>query len=162
MNTYKCIVLDLDGCLISSSKKNEGDGYLIRFNNIYGKKKGLWIYKRPGFDDFIKKCFELSNVGVWSLGQPNYVNAVVEKIFPIKPSFVYTWCDCDRTIGRIFKNLNKIPYNYPILMIDDNNDSTIELSPKVKFFLIDSWHHSNKKEEKNKSLLNYKDILYSS
>lgn len=85
---YDCIVLDLDGSLVCSRSKNLGNGEKITFMNSYGEEEIMWVHKRPGFDMFLQTCFELSTVGVWSMGQPGYVEAVVS-LFPQRPTFVY-------------------------------------------------------------------------
>lgn len=171
--TYDCIVLDLDGTLVFSSKKRknyifdiskqyvENDELLckkfqilddnfedintdqikshsVKFNNVCGENIELWVYKRPGFDIFLKKCFELTNVGVWSMGQPEYVEAIVS-LFPQRPSFVYNWCDCDRGNGKIFKKLDNIPFQGNIIMIDDNINA-LELCSRIQTYIIPEWH----------------------
>ena len=142
---YECIVLDLDGSLVCSRDKNYGTGEKITFTNVYGENETTWVHKRPGFDIFLKKCFELGNVGVWSMGQPGYVNAIV-KLFPEQPIFVYNWRNCDREPGRIFKKLDAIPYNGSIVMIDDKTD-TLEKSSRVDVIIIPEWHPKQKKDK---------------
>lgn len=142
---YECIVLDLDGSLIYSSEENEGEGRLIKFTDIYGDISELWVHKRPGFDEFLQACFRESIVGVWSMGQPGYVEAVIS-LFPQKPAFVYNWCNCDRSPGRIFKRLNNIPYSGRILMIDDNRN-VLEECERVETVIIPEWTPENKDDQ---------------
>ncbi|CAH6420863.1 NLI interacting factor phosphatase [uncultured virus] len=134
---YDCVVLDLDGSLVYSSDENEGDGLCIKYIDSDGEPSEIWVHKRPGFDEFLVKCFEKATVGVWSMGQPGYVEAVVA-LFPQRPLFVYNWCNCDRSPGRIFKRLNNIPYIGNIVMVDDCPD-ILEESERVDTLIIPEW-----------------------
>lgn len=135
---YDCIVLDLDGTLVFASEKKKGIAETIKFKDMHGDPMELWVHKRPGFDIFLKTCFESAIVGVWSMGQPGYVEAVVS-LFPQRPAFVYNWCDCDRLNGKIFKRLNNIPYQGKIIMIDDKTD-ILEMCDRVNTFIVPEWH----------------------
>lgn len=139
LSKFDCIVLDLDGTLVYTSDINEGNGEEISFDDMHGDKISMWVHKRPGFDDFINKCFELGDVGVWSMGQPGYVNAVIKHYFPQSPSFIYNWCHCDRRHSYIYKKLNNIPHlGENILMIDDD-DKKLENCERVKIYNIPEW-----------------------
>ena len=142
---YECIVLDLDGTLVFSSERPKGIANNVSFKDMHGDSMELWIHKRPGFDIFLRKCFESAVVGVWSMGQPGYVEAVVS-LFPQKPAFVYSWCDCDRDSRRpqakIFKRLNNIPHRGKIIMIDDKTD-ILEMCDRVNTFIVPEWHPRN-------------------
>lgn len=152
---YDCIVLDLDGSLVYSCEKNHGSGQEVVFINVYGKEEKIWVHKRPGFDKFLKKCFEVSTVGVWSMGQPGYVEAIVG-LFPQRPSFVYNWCNCDREQGRIFKRLDSIPHEGSIMMVDDKRE-TLEETSRVDTVIIPEWHPRRKKD---RTLYHLITILY--
>lgn len=141
---YDCIVLDLDGSLVYSSGKNQGSGEKITFVNSYGEEEIIWVHKRPGFEMFLKMCFDISTVGVWSMGQPGYVEAIVS-LFPQRPKFVYNWCNCDREPGKIFKRLDSIPYEGKIIMIDDKRDILRE-AEGVDIVIIPEWHPRQKKD----------------
>jgi hypothetical protein len=154
---YDCLVLDLDGSLVCSRKRKKGDAENVSFVDRDGDTTNLWIHKRPGFDLFLSKCFESGNVGVWSMGQPGYVDAIVS-LFPHKPAFVYNWCHCDRAKGKIFKRLNNIPHTGKILMIDDKTD-ILEMCDRVDTYIISEWHHRDNNDtalyDLSDSLFNY-------
>jgi len=137
---YDCIVLDLDDTLVFSSKKrnlNIADSINVSFLDMHGDQTSLWIHKRPGFNEFLDKCFKNGKVGVWSMGQPGYVAAVVS-LFPQTPEFVYNWCQCDRYNGKIFKRLDRIPCIGNIAMIDDQI-RTLELCKRIETIIIPKW-----------------------
>jgi hypothetical protein len=135
---YDCIVLDLDGTLVYSSKKDKGQGEKIVFKDMHSDDMELFVHKRPGFEKFIRKCFETTTVGVFSMGQAGYVEAVVS-LFPQRPAFVYNWCDCDRAKGKIFKRLNSIPHQGKIIMIDDKLD-ILEICERVETRIVPEWN----------------------
>ncbi len=140
-NRYDCIVLDLDGTLVDSCEEREGMAEKILFRDMHNDVTELWVHKRPGFDQFLTDCFKAGDVGVWSMGQSGYVNAVVS-LFPQQPLFIYNWNHCDRDFskqyGQIFKRLNNIPYQGSILMIDDHHD-VLELSDRIDTLIIPTW-----------------------
>lgn len=140
---YNCIVFDLDETLVYASKNKKGpSAKRIIFNDRHGDKMSLWIHKRPGFDTILQESFKYVTVGVWSMGQEGYVDAVVS-LFPQPPSFVYNWCHCDRDYrrpeGKIFKRLSNIPYDGRILMIEDNPEN-LETCDTVSVHIVSKWH----------------------
>ena len=143
---YDCIVLDLDGTLVFASSKKKGIAESISFKDMHGDTMMMWLHKRPGFDLFLKKCFESAIVGVWSMGQSGYVEAVVS-LFPQRPAFVYNWCHCDRDFrrpnGKIFKRLRNIPHEGKIIMIDDRTD-VLEMCDRVNTYIVPEWHPRDK------------------
>lgn len=139
---YDMIVLDLDGTLIYSSNKNKGQGIQIKFKNVYKQEDILWVHLRPGFYDFLEFLYQHKcKIGIWSMGQPGYVEAIT-KLFPYPPHFIYNWCNCDRSNCKIFKDLNKIPHNGKILMIDDKQD-ILKISERVNTYIIPEWKPKN-------------------
>lgn len=139
---YDCIVLDLDGTLVYSSKKSKGPSQKIKYRDVHGDIVKFWVHKRPGFDEFLQQCFEKSKVGVWSMGQPEYVKAIVS-LFPQTPIFVYSWWECDRAGGKIFKRLNNIPHVGNIIMIDDKTD-ILETCNRINTHIVSEWNpHQN-------------------
>jgi TFIIF-interacting CTD phosphatase-like protein len=100
---YDCIVLDLDGTLVYTSKKDKGDGVRMTFCNMYDEDEERWVHKRPGFEKFINHCFAVADVGVWSMAQPGYVDAVV-KLFPQNQPLSITGATVIAVLGRFSKN----------------------------------------------------------
>lgn len=132
-----CVTIDLDGTLVHSDSKKRGRADLIVFKNIHGDDESLWVHKRPGFDIFLKRCFEIGDVGVWSMGQPNYVDAII-KLFPQRPKFVYNFRDCDRESGKIIKCLDNIPHTGKIVMVDDQI-GRLKCCDRVDTIIVSEW-----------------------
>lgn len=126
--TQRCIILDLDETLVHSCEdigklstfglfRNPGmldlrrRLYYISMGN-YTKTPTIWGVVRPYTENFIQFCFEyFAKVCVWSAGLPEYVDRVVDLIFPsgYKPHLVYNRNHCHYdTSGEIFKPIEKM------------------------------------------------------
>lgn len=138
---YDCIVLDLDGTLVFSDEKKTTDSKEISFVDAHGDKVKMWVHERPGLQDFLQKCFDHMVVGVWSMGQAGYVEAITS-LFPQRPEFVFNWRDCDRKEGRIYKKLQNIPYYGNVVMVDDN-DSVLERCTRVDVRIVPPFNPCN-------------------
>ena len=85
---------------------------------------------RPYLDKFMEFIFQHFNVGVWSIGQPGYVNSMVDHLFKSKgyqPLFVNNFTHCRRCYDPISftKPLEESPCKSG-LIIDDNLDVVSE------------------------------------
>lgn len=156
LRNYQCIVLDLDGALVVTHEREKPNTIEITFEDMYRRTTTMWISKRPGLDELLAECFEKAIVGVWSMGQPRYVDAVVQAVFPRSPHFVYNWCHCDRTPGRIFKNLDSLPNHGSTVMVDDRSD-VLELSPRVETIIIGTW---SPRQTRDKTLFHLANVLF--
>jgi len=130
-NKYMCF--DIDATLVNTFSKIESLGKLDIYVNqksklrkqIYtidlhdvvdtpgeGVYSRMWGVYRPGwhkFHDFCKQYF--SGIIIWSAGQPKYVDAMVDVLFPdpeFQPILVYNWNHCHTKDNNIFKPLKKI------------------------------------------------------
>ena len=95
------IVLDLDGTLIYSKPCEKEEANLIfpeeHFNCI----------KRPGLDEFLLYIDQnMDGVIVWSAGSPDYVEKVINHIFPYKPDLVFD--------SRFCQDKNNEKVDYPV------------------------------------------------
>lgn len=154
-STYDCIVLDLDGTLVYSSEEEDNKAINIIFKDRDGDMTELWVHKRPGFDEFLTKCFSCATVGIWSMGQPGYVKEIAS-LFPQQPAFIYNWCDCDRNKGKIFKRLDNIPHQGRIVMIDDRRD-ILESCDRVNIIIVPEWNYINNND---RTLYNISSLLF--
>lgn len=167
--TDKVVVLDLDATLIATqdsfdSFKNLGimsnpklmelkrRCYCIKLKDVDaigdGTRYDFWGVKRHYLEEFLLFCFNYFRlVIVWSAGQKNYVEAIVENIFKNlrKPHLVfsYDFCDIDKdkNIGKPLTKLLKHEalkkYNIKpgqVVAIDDN-ETTFEKNLKNAIFI---------------------------
>lgn len=135
MGNGRCIVLDLDECLIKTME--DGNENLLKeiFNNpkyiqlrgmvfqisIYdlyspvgtGERLNFWGIRRPHLNTFLTFCFTYFEfVCVWSAGEKSYVEAIVAEIFNGigDPIIVYSRNELDK------KDSDRL-YNKPIAKI---------------------------------------------
>lgn len=99
------IVLDIDECLVKTFSNNwnvydtimnSSELFYLRNRIFTIRSKGInmWGIKRPYLNQFIQYIYDKFNsVSVWSAGEKNYVEAVVEEIFRDHkyPSTVMNW-----------------------------------------------------------------------
>lgn len=133
-----CIVLDIDGTLVDTTSYRV-DGAIRKKFTLPGHDDefSYWISLRPGFKQFLTRCFETGIVGVWSLGRRSYVAKVVA-LFPEKPSFVRTREDTP----CVCKDLNQLK-DAKIIMIDDHPENIIK-SANATVVPVSHWHWNQK------------------
>ena len=135
------IILDIDGTLSLTIDEDEyqdlSEDIQQCFNKIIYKKyenkditSDAWVMIRPYLDEFMDFIFKHFNVGVWSIGQPGYVNTMVNHLFKSKgyqPLFVNNFTHCRRCYDpiRFTKPLEESPGKGG-LIIDDNQDVVSE------------------------------------
>lgn len=119
------IVLDLDETLIHATAKGlnrPGDFTVGPYQ----------VYRRPYLSEFLNDLFSWAKIGVWSSASDDYVEEIVQHIFPDPDSLEFVWGGTRCTIRRDFvndvyvpvKRLSKLkPHGFSlekILMIDDS------------------------------------------
>jgi TFIIF-interacting CTD phosphatase-like protein len=114
--------------------------YVIELHDVLdepgeGVYSRMWGVYRPGwsrFRRFLRRHF--NNVIIWSAGQPKYVDAMVNVLFPdpdFQPLRIYTWEDCVIDDSGIYKPLAKIVEDLAthgvtlenLLALDDREDT---------------------------------------
>jgi TFIIF-interacting CTD phosphatase-like protein len=115
----KTYVLDIDNTLICQGNHKNYDHILIFDNETY------YIKFRPWVEEFIQKLQHKYNVAVWSAGEPDYVNKIVDLLFKSPPLFVYTRNNCFILNNKCYKNLLVCPSLLDETFIIDDNVSCI-------------------------------------
>lgn len=146
----KTIVLDMDETLLhtfSDTSREEMFDVVIDNENTYlacvsdldmhpgsGNNQLVAGAIRPGFDDFMRFCYNcFRNVIVWSAGTNNYVNEVMDEVCSNvgMPDLILTREDCVRTRYGFEKPLYVLVEDYPhlgitmesIVIVDDKEVS---------------------------------------
>ena len=90
--TKQLLVFDIDNTLICSMiKKLANSGNNIGFVIIEDVK--FYIYKRPGLDTFLDKCFKSFDIAIWTASHHTYATPIIKYIFGdriAKLKFIYT------------------------------------------------------------------------
>jgi hypothetical protein len=131
--TDKVFSLDLDASLLSTSDRMDLFERLKLFSNpvnshlrerLYyidlidvcdkpgkGIRSKMWGILRPHIFEFIDFLFEYcQSIMIWSAGQPKYVSAISNILFPFsgkQPKLVYSHDDCYEKKGDLYKPLEK-------------------------------------------------------
>jgi hypothetical protein len=150
--TDKSICVDLDSTLIHTftdiktiSRLNVFNGknrelrrrlYVLDLHDVVstpgtGIYSQMWGAFRPSwfrFHDFCRKYFK--HIIIWSAGQPRYVEAVTDVLFPdpdFQPIAVYNWNQCVFDDNNIYKPLDLL-YKDPKLagLIDPTNTFVLD------------------------------------
>ena len=141
---YKAVVLDVDNTLVYSTDTTTSDtkynlstldSYNISFRSYDNyEDTTMTVYLRPYVKQFISTLCMKYKVGIWSMGQPNYISEI-SKILDIgtdvinltskhKVSFIYDWTHCIREKQRIYKPLKECPFkNTSSFIIEDKVSS---------------------------------------
>lgn len=95
MSDRLLLILDLDETLIHASATA-----LERAADF--KLFGYHIYKRPYLSQFIQQCSEVFDLAVWSSASDDYVQEVVQQIFPEPEVLKFVWGRSRATLRRSF------------------------------------------------------------
>lgn len=124
------MILDIDETLIHSTKHSLGIDYNFRISRFY-------VYCRPGLKEFISFALNNFQVAIWSSASPNYVEVVVNNIFPDPSKLKFYWASNRCTIRRDWeyqeyydikdlKKVRRIGYNKERILIVDDTPSKSE------------------------------------
>lgn len=96
------LVLDLDETLIHASENKLEYEHNFEVSNYF-------IYTRPYLTKFLNEVFQYYDLAIWSSGNDEYVNQIVEKIKPENIEFKFIWGQSKCTYKR---NLCLNQYEY--------------------------------------------------
>lgn len=120
----KLLILDLDETLIYSVESP-----LDRKHDF--ESGHYFVYKRPGFDEFIHKVSSLYQIAIWTSSNNLYAESIVPQLIPSSISLAFVWSRdrCTATFDPTSyshdwaKNLNKVKklgYDLDkVVMVDD-------------------------------------------
>jgi carboxy-terminal domain RNA polymerase II polypeptide A small phosphatase len=88
------LILDLDETLIHAASKKIDNNFDFQVFHYF-------VYKRPFLDEFIATCAEHFELAVWSSASDDYVEEIVQHIFPkdIQLAFVWARSRCTRILS---------------------------------------------------------------
>ena len=122
----KLLILDLDHTLIYSDEKESTN---FDFTILYNGIVKFYVKKRPYLDLFLNYIFIHFDIAVWSAGNKEYVDVIIDNIFINSKhllKFIYYNTNCiEDKNNNLTKPLNVIE-NYNIInkIIIDNNETT--------------------------------------
>lgn len=114
----KVVILDLDNTLICSTNNEISDNKSIGTILVDGEQN--YIYKRPGLDSFLEKCFKHFDVAIWTASGEDYAMYIIKLIFG----------DLMKQLKFIYTSKNTV-IKYQNYMIDNTR---IEIKPLCKIW----------------------------
>ncbi|KAG2228813.1 hypothetical protein INT48_006017 [Thamnidium elegans] len=109
-STRKCLVLDLDETLIHSSFKTVAGADFIVPVEIEGHYHNVFVLKRPGVDDFMKRMGELYEIVIFTASLSKYADPVLDKF------------DLHKDLSRLGRDLKSV-------IILDNTPASYSFHP---------------------------------
>jgi len=132
----KNLVIDLDETLLHTYSDR---GLFENFEPKYGERKfeldHCYGVLRPNVASFLGWCAgTFKHIGVWSAGQKDYVNDIVDLLFTgRKPTFVWCWEDCDAYVN----DYGTMIYHKPLEFVFDTYP---QFTPRDTIFIDDALH----------------------
>ena len=76
----KCLVLDLDETLVHSSLREEPSAHLVIPVNIDNAIHNVFVIKRPGVDDFLKRMGEMYEIIIYTASLSKYADPLLDQL----------------------------------------------------------------------------------
>jgi hypothetical protein len=163
------IVFDIDGTLSVTLDTDDYNSLNLSqkryFNKIvyrpFEKRdifKEAWVMARTNLSELLNYCFNNYRVGVWSIGQPGYVDVVTNHLFGnYKPEFVYNFKHCYREYNpiRFSKPLSKSPAIGGIII----EDSQEVVDSQDKSFIIERFNIYDEKSLSESDDTSLEDVI---
>ncbi|KAK9765150.1 hypothetical protein K7432_006746 [Basidiobolus ranarum] len=135
----KCLVLDLDETLVHSSFKPVAEADFIIPVEIEGQSHSVYVIKRPGVDEFMRKVGELYEVVVFTASVAKYADPVLDKldIHEVVTHRLFREA-CYNHRGNYVKNLSQLGRDLRQVIIIDNSPTSYIFHP-ANAVPITSW-----------------------
>ena len=135
----KCLVLDLDETLVHSSFKYLHSADFILPVDIDNQIHNVYVIKRPGVDEFLKKVGELYEVVVFTASVSRYGDPLLEKLDIYHSVHHRLFREaCYNYEGNYIKNLSQIGRPLSEIIILDNSPASYIFHPQHAI-PISSW-----------------------
>ncbi|KAI8917488.1 HAD-like domain-containing protein, partial [Powellomyces hirtus] len=135
----KCLVLDLDETLVHSSFKEVPDADYVIPVEIEGIFHSVYVLKRPGVDDFLKRLGSQFEVVVFTASLPKYADPVLDHLDihrVVKHRLFREACMQHR--GNYVKDLSMLGRDLNEVIILDNSPASYVFHP-MNAIPISSW-----------------------
>ena len=127
----KCLILDLDETLVHSSFKPVDCADFVIPVSIEGNVTHVYVTKRPGVDDFMRRVGDLYEVVIFTASLPQYANPLLD-ILDIHHVIKYRLfrSECTFHNGSYVKDLSKIDRPIDQTIIVDNSPLSFMFHPQ--------------------------------
>ncbi|KAI5293742.1 hypothetical protein KEM52_005275, partial [Ascosphaera acerosa] len=135
----KCLVLDLDETLVHSSFKVLDKADFTIPVEIEGQYHNIYVIKRPGVDQFMKRVGELYEVVVFTASVSKYGDPLLDQLDIHKVVHHRLFRDsCHNHFGNYVKNLARVGRDLREVIIIDNSPTSYIFHPEHAI-PISSW-----------------------
>ncbi|KAI8373333.1 HAD-like domain-containing protein [Blakeslea trispora] len=126
----KCLVLDLDETLIHSSFKTVAEADFIVPVEVDGHYHDVFVLKRPGVDDFMRKMSELYEIVIFTASLSKYADPVLDK-FDLHNVIHHRLFreSCHAYKGSYIKDLSRLGRDLKHVIILDNTPTSYSFHP---------------------------------
>lgn len=127
----KCLILDLDETLVHSSFKYLRSADFVIPVEIEGQVHNVYVIKRPGVDEFMKRVGEIYEVVVFTASVSRYGDPLLDELDIHKSIHHRLFRDsCYNFQGNYIKNLSQIGRPLSDLIIIDNSPASYIFHPQ--------------------------------
>lgn len=135
----KCLVLDLDETLVHSSFKYIWNADFVIPVEIEGLVHEVYVAKRPGVDEFLKRVNQLFEVVVFTASVSKYGDPLLNRLDPKNLVHHRLFREsCFNFHGNYIKNLSWLGRDLESVVIVDNSPAAYALQPR-NAVPISSW-----------------------
>ncbi|KAI5294567.1 phosphatase [Ascosphaera atra] len=139
MKSRKCLVLDLDETLVHSSFKVLDKADFTIPVEIEGQYHNIYVIKRPGVDQFMKRVGELYEVVVFTASVSKYGDPLLDQLDIHKVVHHRLFRDsCYNHFGNYVKDLSRVGRDLREIIIIDNSPTSYIFHPQHAI-PISSW-----------------------
>jgi len=121
----KCLVLDMDETLIHSSFKEVEDADFVIPIMIDNQVHNVYVLKRPGVDNFMRKMGEIYEIVVFTASLATYADPVLDHldIHKVVDHRLFRESCCNH-MGNFVKDLSRLGRELPNTIIIDNSPAS--------------------------------------
>jgi len=135
----KCLVLDLDETLVHSSFKPIPNADFVIQVEIDDQVHQVYVLKRPGVDQFLKRMAPLFEIVVFTASLAKYADPVLDLLDPNKTVRHRLFREaCTNHKGNYVKDLGRVGRPLKSIIIIDNSPASYMFHPE-NAVPIDSW-----------------------
>lgn len=127
----KCLVLDLDETLVHSSFEPVSQAHYVIPINIEGVVHNVYVIKRPGVDEFLKRVSEHYEIMIYTASLSKYADPLLDKLDIHQVISIRLFREnCTFHDGHYVKDLSLINRDISSTIIVDNSPMSYKFHPE--------------------------------
>jgi Dullard-like phosphatase family protein len=147
LRNRKCLVIDLDETLVHSNFKYVQDADFVVPVEIDGTVHRVYVLKRPGCDEFLRRVGALYEIVIFTASLAKYANPVLDLLDIHKVVHYRLFREaCVNYDGNFVKDLSRLGRDLKNVIIIDNSSTSYMLQQR-NAIAIKSWFDDPNDEE---------------